>query len=325
MQGYNPKEFKLSYSAMAQATCLYRFHLRYVRGVEKIYPSQPLQVGQFIHAGLAAFNTTGRIEDGKRAIINVFGAWRLKANPVDDELSTALQNLEDAKNIFERTAQYQSTLGWTTAVIPDTGELAVELKLDVPLRNWKGFTGFCDLVIKDRQANLWVVDYKSRAAIQPDENEEYNAQLAIYQYMLKKQYGLDVVGTITFQIRREVPKQPKRNKDGSMSRAACATDWPTYKQALIDVELDPADYADMQEKLNEREYFRLSTLYRSPETLTGLWDMVQRQAWNISAVKHPIRNMTGTHCLSCWAKEWCVGELTNPNFTGLPELYHVKQ
>jgi hypothetical protein len=315
MKGFDHKNAKLSYSSIAQyGTCPWRWHAYYVRKLRRAEDPQPMQIGRLVHTGLAAAlkSIATPLPEGDLAIDEDYTKYLSERHSkLDaDQRAESLANADLAKRLMRRTLDEINQQG--LIVVKDEHGPLIERKLEAPLRNWGGFVGYIDAVMRDPQGVVWLVDFKVRKAFRDDESEDYSLQSAIYQYLLHHN-GVHTDGSIQFQVKNQLPQQPTLNKNGTMSRAACATDWATYCRALERNNLNPEDYEDMREKLATKEWFRLSWTYRTPTLLNGLWhEVVQPAAWSIGSSKHPWRNMTGLQCGWCWAKDLCLAEAYNP-------------
>ncbi len=114
--------------------------------------------------------------------------------------------------------------------------------------------GTPDLVARDLQDNsIWVFDYKFRGSFMPPETELLNLQMIFYQALLHR-LGIETAGTRQIQIRPFLPKEPKVNKDGSLSRADLLTDWQTYEAAIVRNGLKVEDYSEMPAKLADKKF-----------------------------------------------------------------------
>lgn len=303
--------------------CKYLWYLGYERSIKPVRRPTPVALGGLVHIGLAAAlagkDFAAAIHDV--AVVNEVmvpkdtdGETFVVDSMVDTEKLVA-----DAVSITAKSFKFLFENGeWETVSIE--GIPLIEVKLGIPLNRTETFVGVVDWVAKERQTNtVWLFDHKTRTHLQPDELEDYNVQMAVYQRLL---WSFDVhpVGSITFQIRSSVPAWPKRNKDGSMSRADIATDWETYRAALVDANLDPDDYADMQYKLDQKEFYRLSKAYRSDALVEAIWQSSVLDV--LEDVKHtrnkfrkskdgkvPSRNQHLVNCKLCASREFCQAEL----------------
>ncbi len=113
--------------------------------------------------------------------------------------------------------------------------------------------GRIDLIFEDEQG-VWVLDHKFVSQIPDDTVRFMDAQTALYDYAAR-QLGFDPVGVVFNYIRTKAPTVPRLLKNGTMSKAKIDTDVATYLQALRENGLDPADYSDYIETLNNRSFY----------------------------------------------------------------------
>ncbi len=327
----------ISYSRLAEwTTCRYRWKLRYIDKIAARMDARPPTLGDAIHRGMAAV----MLEKDHALAIDEWGEEYLRENiiPVGGaedvitagarELNFQIEELIDevtstAKGIVERTSKVFGPNQWEPVEI--NGVPAVEINLQSPIRGWGGYQGFLDLVAREKETGLiWVIDYKTRQQLQSETIEEVNLQMASYQYLALR-HGVPTVGSLTFQILAKEPSIPKLNKDGTMSRQKIATDWTTYRQALVENGLDPADYAEMEEKLNV-EFWRESRAYRSVLEIKNTWrEVIQRMAWDMRRrTPHYWRKMNIFNCRQCWAREYCLEELRGGDTDFLVEFMYKR-
>lgn len=314
----------ISYSRLAEwTTCRYRWKLRYIDHITRRVDFRAPTLGSAVHVGMAC----GLLEKDYVAGIDQWKEEYLQkhileiADGVDELIAETTgclnQEIEDMTN--EVTSTAKEITGRALKVFgPDQWEPVlfnkapmVEIELRVPIRGWGGYRGILDLVAKEKSTGfVWVVDHKVRNQLQPVEAEEVNLQMASYQYLALR-HGIQTIGSLTNQILAKVPSIPQLNKNGTMSRARIATDWSTYKQALISNNLDPEDYAEeMVDKLNV-EFQRESRAYRSEEEVRNTWsNVIQKTAWDMTRKSpHYWRKMGHMNCQSCWARDFCLEEL----------------
>lgn len=303
--------------------CKYLWFLAYERAIKPARRPTPVALGGLVHIGLAAALAHRDFAAAIHAVAVVNETMVPKDTPgemfiVDAAVDTD-KLVADAVDITARAMSYLYASGsWETVEI--NGIPLIEVKLGVPLNNTETFVGVVDWVAREKNTNtIWLFDHKTRTHLQPDELEDYNVQMAVYQRLLWS-FDIHPAGSIAFQIRSSVPSVPKRNKDGSMSRADIATDWETYHQALLDAGLDPLEYTDMLDKLASKEFFRLSKSYRSDALVEAIWqssvldvlDEVKRVRTKYRNAKNgslPSRNMHLVNCKLCASREFCQAEL----------------
>jgi len=224
---------------------------------------------------------------------------------------------EDITNIMRDCIEVGKTSvkfldNWETVNI--NGEPAIEYKIDMPLPNGDRYVGYIDWVAKDPDGKIWLVDFKTRDKFLPDWTEELNLQMSAYQYALYK-LGVITTGSVSLQIKSSAPKKPKKNKSGLFSKAKIVSTWETYKATVIEDGQDPNDYLDMQEKLAEVQFFKMSRAFRSIEELERTWDnVVLRSIDNIKKIgDSPARVMSFMKCNMCKFRELCIEDLKGGN------------
>lgn len=194
-----------------------------------------------------------------------------------------------------------------------TGDLLLEWPFKIALDPYGvegDFTGVIDAVLFDTATSQTVVvDWKVRRSFQEWGTGKLSSQLPLYIYALTLDHALseDVHAAdtgIVYQIRAELPAHPKVNKDGSMSRAACATTWAVYRAALLECGLDPADYADMEAKLRGSKFFDPQIYTYSPETQRNFFAEFVRAALVIQTVVARPRAL-GYACRMCEFADLC--------------------
>lgn len=271
---YDLLDRPLSFTQMTDfLTCRHRWYLKYVLGIRPKVRSTPMEIGDGVHRALASLLAGGDPLDG----LNAWYADLSRAFVIDDDAfnAKAAEMYQTAQAIVERAVTALEDLGYWTLNDPQTGVPLVEHEWNLPLAGWRGgFVVKLDWVAYDPlNKRAWVCDFKTRAYFTTEEDEWSNMQNALYQAGALMN-GIDSVGTMTVQINSTPPKQPKQNKDGTMSRAAVACDWQTYEAALRAANLDPSDYADMRASLSGKTYVAVTPVIRSPESIERVWNEI---------------------------------------------------
>jgi hypothetical protein len=205
---------------------------------------------------------------------------------------------------------------WETITL--CGKPLVEYEMEIDMGNWN-FSGRLDWVARDAETgHIWLIDFKSRKQMQPVEADETNMQMGVYQHFLAAK-GIELVGTCTWQIRAAVPAIPKTNKNGTISRSACATDWETYSQAVVNAGFSVDDYIEMKEKLQDFE--RFSFTYRTLTEAHAMWVEASKILHRMRAGDLPIfRAMNALNCRGCIYKDICMETLRGNDVS---EIIHL--
>lgn len=297
---------RLSYSQVSQWTrCRRAWAFKYREELFPRFDRPSLDLGSAVHEGLAAGLQGFSYEEA----INRWAdeKYSLELLPEEQEVLQGL--LTKAYGITAKSLAFID-LGHKWETVKHDGKPLIEHEFESELGvpGWDGFHGYVDWVARElATGQVWLIDFKVRDSMQPVEAEEFNLQMAIYQYLLGK-LNIPAVGSIAWQIRNELPKSPKVNKDGTISRAACATDWDTYSAAVVAAGQDPEHYLEMKAKLETVEFFRLSRAYRGSNEVQNLWsDVVLPVAKDIGGGIY--RNLNHVTCNGCSYKNLCLEEL----------------
>ncbi len=308
------KEEWLSQSRISSGLrCLYRYHLVEVEKLVPRYTPKPLRRGTLVHKGfedalnlnfLGELDLRTLVEHGKAGIIRYQAEWLNGDNVkpfIGPELYEAGEQLAvDACQIFARsfTKLEVHERRWETVVAKD-GRPMIEFEMSMPFAGWAGLRGTADWVAKERgTGHIWLFDFKTRKTLQPEGYDRLQLQHPTYLKLLRESEGLDLVGAATYQIRAAVRKRPKQLKNGSISRAACATDWETYHKAIVAAGLDPADYLDMKDSGKLSEFERLSYYHWTPDAVDRVFDSAISSAADLIEDQHRLADSLAEHGVS---------------------------
>lgn len=333
----------LNYSQLSEwMRCRYRWHLRNRRKIERRGVNISLDIGSAVHKGIAGAIrqhadqkdpalTAGRLLKIRAACSTAIDTYREEwvkehGGRTDAEIEEQLaQIIAQAQEVAWNTVEQIDLAQWETLRLQD-GTPLVEHKLTMPFLPGLPWYGTADWAAKDRTrvGGRWAIDFKVREKFQSVEHEETDLQLPSYQILLRSN-GIPTTGTIKWQIRRELPKTPKRNKDGSVSRAMCATTWDIYRDFVVACGLDPKDYEEeMKAKLSNVKFVSIERLYRNDFYLNNVWEQViVPNAKLFAKSKSFPRHMSYMSCSGCGAKDFCVAELRGEETTFLLETQYV--
>lgn len=318
-------------------TCSYKWYLQYRRGV-RVHAGGigPTVLGEVTHFALAGALRGYALRERDECTYEEM-AWIIKiaikewdkVNRPSEKQTTFtdsdgfVMTIEDtqfytdwdemlsvAYQLAYRTVQYMKLLeNYEVAMYDDLPVVEYRLEYPIPGTDYI-FTGIVDALLYNKLTGMFeIVDWKVRSKFTDLINEQIDMQVGIYQYLIGALLGIDVfVGTV-FQIKSDVPHLPNLNKDGTMSKKNITTDWPTYKQALLDAGLEPEDYIDeMLDKLADKEFYRPLSVVRSKKTQAKLWDNVLDYITQIETAQTYPRAY-GYPCRNCQFLELCNAEL----------------
>lgn len=363
------KEYLSQSRVSSAAHCLYKYKLVEVDRLVRRWNPAPLRRGTLVHAGfeaallwdwaarhLDAFGDEGpavtvHLPDSHLFNMLVIGEEAIRAKQaewmaderikpwVDDFMKASADELVDAAvKVFRRSfaALGVHTGKWKTVAAPN-GQPFIEYPMTVPFPGWAGFRGTLDWVAMDERGHVWLWDFKTRKALKSREYDALQIQAPCYQFLLKETLNVELVGTVTYQIRAAVRKRPKMNTrktkqpNGTtalgMSRAAITTDWPTYRQALLDNGLDPDEYLDMKDKL-PASMDRPELYYRGPRETAEVWNTVLDTVDMMEAAhrdgKFP-RNINPFTCGGCSHRSYCEADLRDEDLEALEQSEYMRE
>ena len=280
---YTPLKREIHVSEInSYLTCRRRHDYQY----NKLIPYEAndrMNFGTVVHAGLegaliAKHNKIGDpLEVGSEYALEKSHHLLAAFNKDDEEGYTQLSAaLADARSVAARAIKWLDVDRWETLVIDGVPAIEISLSLPIKTRTRTKLMFGCtqDWVCRDTSnGQCWSFEFKTRKQLTTESLGEVSLQQAAYQYVLH-QKGFPIEGAMEFCILAAVPKWPKLNKDGTMSRAACATDWQTYESALLANNLNPDHYSDMRAQLEFKEWFRLVPQYRTIDECERTWNQV---------------------------------------------------
>ena len=203
----------------------------------------------------------------------------------------------------------------------------VELELTAQLPNGTLLRGKVDGLIEN-QWGLWLIDHKTHKTLPDITYRMLDTQSPLYVW-LAHQNNIPVNGFIWNYLRWKAPSIPALLKSGDrLSRAACDTDYPTYKKAIKDYGLDPTPYQDKLDILKKQRYvpgepqtssfFRRDVFEKSPELIDRVIKEAMRTADRMNnydwADKDAVERTVGNHCrFMCSYSDLCTMELLGGN------------
>lgn len=321
----------VSYSQIAKyLSCEQAWKFNYLDELAPRVDNPRLQKGTLVHKAFEmAWYAVHGVKDKKealkaarkamkKAVIEALDKYIDNNKLLQEEIDLAGETAQEALNV----ARKQFPILYKKFEPVDIGGLpAVEYSFKFPIKKTAVYHGTIDLIAKERKTKqVLIIDYKTRSAFQPDSSQEFNLQNSSYQKALLDM-GIKTVGSMTYEVWHEAPKQPEVLKSGkAMSKQLIRTDWKTYEAALIENGFDPDEYQDMKAKLADVEWNRENRAYRNEAEINNTWDTVilpaiERMAKDRKAFYNskfqPIRHLTtlNTGCPSCEFQKLCMEPL----------------
>lgn len=171
--------------------------------------------------------------------------------------------------------------------------------------------GFIDRIYEDLDMGLIVVqDHKSVDDV-PEESAFHTVdpQLSIYFAGAEAAAGVQAQAVEFNYLWSSPPSLPKQNKDGSVSKAEVATDYPTFFRWLKEHGFDPREYSDaLVPLMGASPFLRRYRLPREQVVVDRILKDADRTAREILGHPHTVRNLTRA-CNWCPYAALCRAEL----------------
>ena len=294
---------KFSFSQISTwGKCNYQWHLKYVEGLMSP-PTPAMSYGKLGHKMIENILKGDAIHHDI-----VVGEGEFDTGEVD-EIQQLIGDVTASVKLFEASLPLSD---WETVELD--GVPLIEYPVEVELEGDDSYIGYIDWVARHKPSGqVWLWDFKFRKSFQDDWVEEIDLQKPIYMKRLLA-LGVDPIGTICGQIKSTAPKKPVLTKKGTLSKAKITTTWEVYRDTVIEHGLNPVDYEDMQEKLKDMQFLKLSRAFRTHEEIQRTWDTVFiRSVEQIKAQKllpePPPRSIDYMKCSFCQFRDICIEDL----------------
>lgn len=291
--------------------CKRQYYYQYILKLERRRRSYPLMRGTAVHDMIERHangeDPWGALDDLKKKYDKL---WEEEKEYYGDPVAeiTAIM-----KGYFE---WYKKDPLKPISILPGLGRFS-EFEFEVALTPAILMRGKIDMIARDTMRRQWLVDHKTHKQLPTGDIKYSDIQSAIYVWAARHvNPKLKLEGVAWNYIRWKAPTVPMmltgRKGKGTMSRRALDSTWTIYKQALLDNNLDPADYKDMEEKLKDREADFYVRQYL-PVNETILENLVEEARTTAREMKrkagHDRTRTIDKHCQWCDFYNLCQAEL----------------
>ena len=307
----------LSFSQIKEfKRCAYRYNARYNRGIERISTRLAIAEGDFIHRLLRVLYAKENWRD----------VW---ASIKDEYMDAALfeEQAEEITGLAERVfgimERYEAQV-----YLPHDADLEIlHLEEELPV-SYRGveFVIKPDLVIRDRQGNVWLRDHKTTRDFEDDiaSRLRYDDQINLYLWGLRER-GLNVLGADHNLIRTRLPRKPDVTKKGLLSRQRITTDEQTVRAAVVEyraqgIEISDEEVADYLATMKMSEFFKRVSTFRADEMLDR---MIEEYFDTYLDIRHATerdrwtRTFISRDCPHCPMRDLCLAELQGADIESL--------
>ena len=306
-------------------SCRKKWEYNYINNIKPRVDKAYLTIGKLCHVGMqAAMQSIWKGDKWEVAmkcgIVAVNNEWKkyMEITPLLDEEIPDMNSLQDdALSVFCQAFEEFEPWKYEVLTLYSNGKPipALELHFKVPCPPTSGLQGYIDAIIKDKETGfIWCTDYKFRKSLSPDEDEAFNIQNAVYAYACKKM-DINITGTMTWQHLNTPAADPSILKDGKISRAKIKTTWNHYEEFCLEHGQDPSEYyIEMEEKLKDIEWYRITLEYRNDEMIQSIWEKcIKPVAKQIKSAHRKnadnFRSLYPWNCKMCQYQSLCQAEL----------------
>ncbi len=306
-EALNTEELHVSYTKLKTfKTCLKKYEYKYVQGLTPKERVQKVELGKYLHHLLRAKYK------GLDVVAESQAYWDENTEGMfTEELDDFQEVRTTAEQLYNRYFAEYASIDATWKVI------MCEESVRVPVPGTNAILQFIpDLIIEDESGTRWLVDHKITGVdfSRWEESLVLDEQANLYLWGVN-QIGMNVSGVIFNLVRSKLPSVPGELKSGGLSKAkAIDTDIQTYTQAIVDRELNLADYEDILEyiKTSCKPFFGRVSTYRTPEELKVIEAELVAVTKHLQKVKAPYYRTAGQHCeWGCPYKQLCIMDIKN--------------
>lgn len=209
-------------------------------------------------------------------------------------------------------------------------------------RRWGGlpvtYAGRIDALVEDENGDYWIVDWKTAAQINDDEEFlELDGQIASYVWALVLGLGLPVRGFIYHQQRKGYPQPPKRNKH---IRLGCAfsvsksqtTDYETFLETVKTEDTAAYEAGAYDEFLDFLKnegivYYKRNTVIKTEAQLESIHEDIYNEVLDMIDPNLRIyRNDGRFSCRFCAFRQPCLDKARGADYVyGLQTLFKKQE
>jgi hypothetical protein len=196
--------------------------------------------------------------------------------------------------------------------------IAVEVEFHLDMGDYY-LHGFIDRIYEDLDTGLIIVQDHKTVDDLPDESAFHtmDPQTTIYFRGAQEALGVQAQAVEFNYIWSSAPSFPSQNQNGSISKSAISTDYPTLRQWLDDHGFDAKDYTDLLVPLYKQSPFlRRYRLPRQDLVTNKIIADADRSAHEILNHEYVIRDIS-RQCNWCPYMQVCRAELFGMDTTAL--------
>lgn len=156
-----------------------------------------------------------------------------------------------------------------------------EFHFDLPLTKDINLEGYIDAVVRDKNGDIWVKDYKTYSRMKDRDFFVFNPQSAIYLWAMKE-LGMEAKGIIWDVIKAKEPNKPKITaKTGKVSLSKLDSTPYTVRKGIEELGFNPEDYEEFISNHRFEDYFSRYKIRMNQSTVDFFMEDVRSTAQQI--------------------------------------------
>lgn len=317
MNGNNAKSYSNINTFRA---CQRKYYYRSILGIQKKKWSKALRLGieghEILKTFFLALQQGGTLESA-RAAAEAFANERMEEIAeitFEDEMLDARKEVEVIWWIIEQYIERYAS-DWTI--------LHVEEEFIIQLTNGAVITFTPDLVVRDRNGAVWIVDHKTTSSLPKAGIPFGDTQALLYSAGVKSLYP-ELAGFVFNRMRKKIPTQPRLTKTGKTRVAELKRIDTTYeilrdfiKQNAPGLMADPAHQRRLAELRDGPDrFFWTETIYYNENVTTEIlkdtastYEQLVRQEAVMEFPRTMREDRGWNSCSRCAYQEICHAEL----------------
>lgn len=317
----------------------------YYRNVKNLVPAtEPrtaMWLGRGVHAALAALYSARQV-DQRSVLASIDHLRRTTLQGLDTWIETVLPPGEREKLSGDELRQLNEQkalmvgmlIGYLDAyhaVDSQWEVLGVEEAFSVKLPGTRcRLVGHLDLLIRDGQGDLWVVDHKTCRSFTEPSSLVFDDQMSAYLYLVEKTVGETPRGAIYNQLRKKIPGVPGLLQSGNaLSKAGIDTTPEVYLATIEKHGFDPNDYSEILTKIQAQPgYFVREPVTRSPREFVVYEAQLKTEYYNMRQARKDgeFYPNPSWDCDYCWYQSLCRLAMEGADTTEVEEsLFRVQE
>ena len=286
--------------------CARSYHYKYEMNLTTKKPRIQLIRGSILHEMIDAYAKHGKKSSKPQEILE---GYSKKYRALFLEEREAYGDLiGDCSKLYDRYIDFHEG--------QDLRFIESEYDVSVELYSGMRYVGRIDKIVEDSNGQRWLMDHKSHKKIPDEKARFHDMQTLMYIWAYNQMKPKErVIGVVWDYIRTKLPTVPDLLKSGRMSERDYDTDYTTYHQALIDNNLDPADYSEYLKKLKGKQlnfFKRVQLPSPKPEMTAQIVEELTQTARVIQTLRTVYKARTLTKdCSWCDFQPLCQAELRN--------------